>query len=138
MCNTYFPIQKGVKSKCIKHWYHSMFSTSQVRDFEMKLLITSLIFTLAAAKIVFKTPEEEARFDAGKWEIIVISFYKRIDMNCWFVFFLCEYYQKIPLPTNFPSHDFSVKCIKHLSLLITILIKFINYNLKLGWEVENH
>ena len=102
----------------------------------MKLLITSLIFTLAAAKIVFKTPEEEARFDAGKWEIIVISFYKRTDMKSWFVLFLFEYYQKIP--TNFPSHDFSVKCIKHLSLLITTLIKFINYNLKLGWEVENH
>ena len=42
-----------------------MFSTSQVRDFKMKLLITSLIFTLVAGRIVFKTPEEEAILDAG-------------------------------------------------------------------------
>ena len=42
-----------------------MFSSSQVKGFEMKFLITSLIFTLAAARIVFKTLEEEARFDAG-------------------------------------------------------------------------
>ena len=42
-----------------------MFSSSPVKVFKMKLLITSLIFTLAAARIVFKTPEQEARFDAG-------------------------------------------------------------------------
>ena len=39
----------------------------------MKLLITSLIFTLAAGRIVFKTPEEEAVLDAGNLYFSVTS-----------------------------------------------------------------